>query len=229
MFGVCYGLSTVALYGILGSMGIPTFYDKLLPVPILNLAVQILDRTASSAMFRRVASVGFGYSRWSRSRNLSYVSVWIITFIGISAAHGVGDSHRGQWLPFWQKACEDDRPHACSYLTDMYANFCENDSGWACNELGLLLTQRDRNHIGATSSFNRGCDLGFSFACANSKWVSQIGGEPQREGPSLRDLPIVLRGSKGPVVERNPKALYLLACERGWLNMCVETNETSNP
>ena len=229
MFGVCYGLSTVALYGILGSMGIPTFYDKLIPVPILNLVIQFLDRAANLAMFRRIKFVVLGHTRWSLSRNLSYVSIWGISFMGISAAHGVGDSHPGQWIPFWQKACEDDRPHACSYLADMHANFCENDSGWACNELGVLLTQRDGNHIGATGSFTRGCDLGFSVACANSKRLFQIGEEPQREGPTLRDLPVVLRGSKGPVVERSPKGLYLLACERGWVNMCTETAAKSNP
>ena len=229
MFGVCYGLSTVALYGILGSMGVPTFYDKLIPVPILNLAIQFFDRVANLATFRRVKLALFDHSWWSRRRNLSYVSVWAISFIGISAVHGVGDSHRGQWLPFWQTACEDDRPHACSYLADMYANFCENDSGWACNELGLLLTQRDGNHIGATNSFNQGCDLGFSFACANRTWMSETGGELQRTGPTLRDLPIVLRGSKGPVVERSPKGLYSLACERGWVNTCAQTDVMSKP
>ena len=39
MFGALYGLSTVALFGLLGALGLPTFYDKLLQVPILNLSI----------------------------------------------------------------------------------------------------------------------------------------------------------------------------------------------
>lgn len=34
IFGALYGLSTVALYVLLGKAGLPTFYDKLLQVPI---------------------------------------------------------------------------------------------------------------------------------------------------------------------------------------------------
>ena len=39
-YGVLYGLSTVILYQLLGSAGMPTFYDKLLQVPLLNLSVK---------------------------------------------------------------------------------------------------------------------------------------------------------------------------------------------
>ena len=52
MFGVLYGLSTVALYALLGRAGVPTFYDKLLHVPVLNLSIQLLDRLAHSRHLR---------------------------------------------------------------------------------------------------------------------------------------------------------------------------------
>ena len=48
IFGVLYGLSTVALYELLGSAGLPTFYDKLLQVPLLNLSIKLIDRAARS-------------------------------------------------------------------------------------------------------------------------------------------------------------------------------------
>ena len=48
IYGALYGLSTVALYGLLGSAGMPTFYDKLLQVPLLNLSVKAIDRAARS-------------------------------------------------------------------------------------------------------------------------------------------------------------------------------------
>ena len=40
-------------------------------------------------------------------RHLAYMSIWAIVFAVMSAAQGVGDSHRGQWRPFWRQACED--------------------------------------------------------------------------------------------------------------------------
>src|SRR4030095_1213206 len=44
MFGVAYGLSTMLLYVILGRAGLPTFYDKLLQVALLNLSIKLIDR-----------------------------------------------------------------------------------------------------------------------------------------------------------------------------------------
>src|SRR5204862_825283 len=38
IFGSLYGLSAVLLYPLLANLGMPTFYDKLLQVPILNLS-----------------------------------------------------------------------------------------------------------------------------------------------------------------------------------------------
>ena len=40
VYGALYGLSCCALYQLLGSAGMPTFYDKLLQVPLLNLSVK---------------------------------------------------------------------------------------------------------------------------------------------------------------------------------------------
>src|ERR1700733_16283392 len=40
LFGITYGLAVVALYSLFGALGVPTFYDKLLPVPLLNLTIQ---------------------------------------------------------------------------------------------------------------------------------------------------------------------------------------------
>src|SRR5207244_4699013 len=52
IFGVLYGLSTVALYQLLGKAGMPTFYDKLLQVPILNLSIKVIDPAARSKLLR---------------------------------------------------------------------------------------------------------------------------------------------------------------------------------
>src|SRR5204863_9759455 len=48
IFGTLYGATTVGLYAFLQSYGLPTFYDKLMQVPFLNLSVRALDRLARS-------------------------------------------------------------------------------------------------------------------------------------------------------------------------------------
>ena len=130
LFGVLYGLSTVALYQVLGTNGLPTFYDKLLQVPILNLSVRALDRFAVRA--RRLDPTAVFRALAPRRRYLAYVSIWASAFAAISAAGGIGDDHPGQWLPFWRQACADGRPHACRYVAGVQAAFCEQGSEWAC-------------------------------------------------------------------------------------------------
>src|SRR5262245_49121167 len=145
VYGILYGLSTVVLYQLLGGAGMPTFYDKLLQVPLLNLSIKGIDRVARSRMLRDFDPAAIGRSLAPRRRHLAYMSIWALVFVGMSFAQGVGDSHPGQWLPFWRQACEEGRPYACPYLADMQVGFCDRGSGWACNEAGLL-------HIGLSQS-----------------------------------------------------------------------------
>ena len=76
MFGVLYGVSTVALYALLGRLGVPPFYDKLLQVPVLNLSVQLLDRLAHARWLRAFDPAALGHSRLPRQRNLAYMAIW---------------------------------------------------------------------------------------------------------------------------------------------------------
>jgi hypothetical protein len=188
IFGVLYGMSTIALYALLGMAGVPTFYDKLLQVPLLNLSVKSIDRLVRSEALRRFDPTKIGRS-FSGRRNLAYVSTWAIVFSIMSAAQGVGDRHRGQWIPFWQQACQQGSARACRYLTQLHATYCRAGSGWSCNELGLLLGDKE---------FDRA----------------------SRGSPSLEELPILLRGSKGPITDRSFESLYSRACDQGWPDMC---------
>src|SRR5439155_18655495 len=205
IFGALYGLSTVLLYQLLGSAGMPTFYDKLLQVPLLNLSVKGIDRAARSRMLKVFDPASFGQSLTPRRRHLAYMSVWAIVFAVMSAAQGVGDSHRGQWMPFWRQACEDRRRYACPYLADLAVGFCDRGSGWACNEAGLLhiaLSQsgedlRRLELAGAARPLRHGCDLGFEAACRNLTTLKTGDGEFANPPPTLDDYPIILRGSKG--------------------------------
>ena len=169
VYGALYGLSTVALYELLGRAGMPTFYDKLLQVPVLNLSIQAIDRAARSRIFRALDPATLGRALLPRQRNLAYLSVWSAVLAVMSATQAVGDDHPGQWLPFWRRACQDGRAYACPYLADMETKFCSQGSGWACNEAGLLHIALSRSGedlrrldpAGAAKPLQRGCGLGF--------------------------------------------------------------------
>jgi hypothetical protein len=235
IFGMLYGLSVIGLYVILGRAGAPTFYDKLLSVPILNLMIKAIDAAARSPALQRVNPARLGASLAPLRRNLAYVTVWVAVFIAISAAGGVGDRHRGRWLPFWQQACQEDRRDACNNLALMELSNCRDGSAWACNELGVLLAEQRlpsssvvsrvlhrQNADPAPVMFQRACTLGLPAACENVRIRSGGGTSFQRAAPRLADYPLVLREGKGPVPDRTPLALYTRACNQGWSQACQQ-------
>ena len=71
IFGAIYGLSTVVLCYVLGWAGLPTFYDKLLQVPLLNLSIKSIDRAARSNVLRRFDPAALGRSLNPLQRNLA--------------------------------------------------------------------------------------------------------------------------------------------------------------
>ena len=79
IFGVLYGVGVFGLYSLLGPLGMPTFYDKLLCVPLLNLAVPAIDRAVKrigpSDLLHRLALDGpLGRG------NLAHMAVWVAFF-----------------------------------------------------------------------------------------------------------------------------------------------------
>jgi hypothetical protein len=146
----------------------------------------------------------------------------------MSATQGAGDSHPGQWLPFWRQACQDGRPYACPYLADLELSFCNRGSSWACNEAGLMHIALARSGedlrrldaAGATQPFRRGCDLRLEVSCRNLSTIISGSGAFATAAPTLDDYPIILRGSKGEIHEREPAVLYALACREGWRGAC---------
>jgi hypothetical protein len=147
-FGAAYGLSTMLLYVLLGRAGLPTFYDKLLQVPVLNLSIKGIDWLAESNRLRHLGPARLGATLIGRQRHLAYIGVWLLAFAAMSLANGIGDRHPGQWLPFWQQACGAGRPWACEYLTQRESELCDLGSEWACNEYdGPLDSARGRRRI----------------------------------------------------------------------------------
>ena len=79
LFGMLYGLGVFGLYALLGTLGLPTFYDKLLCVPLLNLSVRWLDRLAG-AIHNAVAFPRLKPDWSPTSANLSHMTIWIVFF-----------------------------------------------------------------------------------------------------------------------------------------------------
>jgi tetratricopeptide (TPR) repeat protein len=102
IFGVLYGSSVLALFALLEQLGLPSFYDKLLPVPILNLMIQRIDSAAQSDWLKRFDPAAIGRSLTPRRRNLAYMTVWAGLFLTMQAVTGAqatlarGDSLKAQ-------------------------------------------------------------------------------------------------------------------------------------
>jgi hypothetical protein len=224
VYGVLYGLTTCLLYSVLIRVGMPGFYDKLLQVPLLNLSAGLLDRLARSPALRRIDPSSWSLPRRSRDaakagRHLAYMSVWAVAFAGMSASGYLGDRHPGQWVPFWQKACAADARSACEDLYFLQDGYCEDGSGWACNELGILLAEHYDNRGRAAMEFERACGLRFSAGCDNTVAITQ-GAMFRRDAPTVADYRFILRGSKGPFQDLEPAQLYARACVQGWPGTC---------
>jgi hypothetical protein len=91
---------------------------------------------------------------------------------------GVGDTHPGQYLPFWQNACKAGSIRACNYAADLTLIYCNNGSGWACNEVGILRAEVNQT---AAPYFTRACSLGFAPTCENATRIA-TGAAPHASG-----------------------------------------------
>jgi hypothetical protein len=240
IFGVLYGLGVFALYWVLGAAGAPTFYDKLLCVPLLNLSVRAIDDAVRRV---RPAFAGFGSGRrppdaatvgaggegpasW-RDRllvpvgwpNLAHMGVWVL-FFGAMAATGRTDGrHQGDSVPFWEAACAEGRRNACTRLISVESTYCGDNSAWACNELGRHYSGGEIVEADASlgsAYFTRACELRLQAACMNLL-------EPDpglRTDPRPLDLRLLLREGGLNLMQMPEAELYARACDHGWAFAC---------
>lgn len=83
VFGALYGASVVLLFAVLEYLGMPSFYDKLLAVPFLNLTIRRIERTAASWPGPPALLAGIT----GRQKHLAWMSVWCCGCIAASVAH----------------------------------------------------------------------------------------------------------------------------------------------
>ena len=218
VFGAGYGVGVFVLYAVLGALGAPTYYDKLLAVPLLNLSVKWIDRVVHS--IRGSPVVGRWRLAWAaRSLNLSYIGIWILVFSAMTAMGRTDGKHTGDSLPFWEQACEEGRRNACRQLVRLELTYCGDNSAWACNELGRHYIEGElipSDSELALFYFSRACELRFQAGCVNLLDPAIV----SRSDPKALDLRLLLREGGGNLMEMPEPDLYTRACEHSWAFAC---------
>ncbi len=218
VFGIMYGVGVFGLYSLLGAIGAPTFYDKLLCVPLLNLMVPAIDR-AVRAVGPRPILKPFGLEALTYRNNLAHMAVWILLFTAMTAMGRTDGRHTGDSLPFWQQACAQGLPDACNRLLLLETTYCGDGSGWACNELGRHFAEGAIAAADATraiDSYARACELRFQPGCFN---LLEPGGVTQA-APRVFDLRLLLREGGLNLMEMTEPDLYARACAHDWAFAC---------
>jgi TPR repeat protein len=166
VFGALYGAGVFAIYGLLGWAGMPTFYDKLLCVPILNLMVRALDRVGTSSPLTRLTPFAQLGRLGADRQNLVHMTLWIALFAWMYGTRFIGDQHPGREIAFWEQACTAQRRTACSKLYRINRDNCGAGDVRSCMVAGSAAeTTISSEPLAPVHEFARACDLGFAEGC----------------------------------------------------------------
>jgi TPR repeat protein len=247
IFGAAYGAGVFLVFGLLDSLGAPTFYDKLLCVPVLNLTVRALDRAsiALSAWFAQRRWVTAGRLRplqalaaWTpQQANFGFMGIWVALFGLMFVTGFLGGKHPGSDPAFWEKACEAGHTKACQVLAHTLDVECQHNSTRGCFNLGMLLSEGKRlprDPINAARSFKHACDIGLASACESVMNLAKTDGDdvllqPCRhgDGESCFMLGSLYYGGQG--VSRNLEysaTLFQQSCTAGFTRGCGQIGES---
>ena len=168
LFGLLYGLSVMVLFEVLEYFGAPTFYDKLLSVPLLNLSILMLDRIGNKLKLKKLLPHSLTFSMSAKKINLVFMAIWIIIFFGWQAFGHLGKDHPGKQSQFWEQACDKNLRNGCKNLHDLLGKECDKGVAIACARLGTLHRIGkgvSRNDYKAYDFVKRACDLELPEAC----------------------------------------------------------------
>ena len=219
LFGVLYGLGVFGLYTLLGALGVPTFYDKLLCVPLLNLSVIAIDNAVRSINSESITNV-WNKSWFGGRGNLAHMSVWVVVFLFATLMGKMDGRHTGDSVPFWEQACADGRTNSCARVEQLYATYCNDNAAWACNELGAFYREGryvDANPMLAQDYFGQACELKFQAGCVNLLDENAVA----RSEPKELDLRLMLREGGLNLMTVPSAELYQRACEHDWAFACA--------
>ncbi|HNO79354.1 MAG TPA: RnfABCDGE type electron transport complex subunit D [Phycisphaerae bacterium] len=177
LFGSLYGLGFCALFRLLDHYQLALFWDKLLPVPILNLCVPLIDRICRAGMVGRLNSK-WETCMFAFRMNLVHMTIWILLFVGMWRAGFIQaplpkNETVGETIIFWKRALAEGKPNAGhSFVMAVGALAEGSGSADAFNELGLIcidgtVADVERNDAKALKYFDQACEMGSIEGCAN--------------------------------------------------------------
>jgi hypothetical protein len=168
LFGALYGAGVFAAYGLLEWLGAPRFYDKLLCVPLLNLAVPWIERLGR-ALPRAPLAARMPLAAWPPGRrNLLYMTCWAALFFWMSATHFIGRDFPGLGTGFWTTACSRGLRDGCRNLANIRRDDCNAGDATACLQLAALtprVAALRADPLAPVRALARGCDLSSPAAC----------------------------------------------------------------
>jgi len=235
LFGVAYGAGVFGLYWWFDLLSIPTFYDKLLPVPVLNLCVPLIDK-ACRALEQKLPRFDLAGRSWSpRAANVAHMSVWIALCAVMFGTRFLNAEHPGSRVAFWEQACDEGRYNSCRVLTNVLTLSCSARDGHSCLTLAARLEkQPGTDHTDALQRFGDACELGEREGCSQLAAHVAGGGRSTLEqscqsGKTANCELLGLLYRFGIGVTRDPsQALPLLtkACDGGDSRACGQLGET---
>ena len=170
IFGLLYALSVMVLFEILEAVGEPSFYDKLLAVPLLNLCVKLIDDFSRKHDFTSLTKKLFSKVLNANQLNLIHMGLWIIIFTAWYLSGHAGNSHPGRQSSFWEEACEKDLRGGCENLHELLSVECDRENALACAKLGSNYRYArgvERDDHRAYELVKHACNLGLNEACVH--------------------------------------------------------------
>lgn len=161
LFGALYGAAVMPLYVGLQAIDTPSFYDKLLQVPLLNLLAPALHRAGAWIEARLPPLPGT-----AGQRNLALVALWAAAFFAIRPALV---AHPGSEPATWRETCQRGDAIACQNLRHTLEKGCGLNRAAICHQLAEELadpTQLGHDRERARATFAKACRLGHAPSCA---------------------------------------------------------------
>ncbi|MBI1381670.1 MAG: hypothetical protein GC161_11360 [Planctomycetaceae bacterium] len=215
LFGFLYGALYFGLFRVFESFDVPPFWDKLLPVPILNLLVPAIERVS------RFGPIG-RFNRWWEAfrpdrANLVHMAVWSAFFLSLLGTGFLSHDHPGKSIAFWRSAAEAGDARAEAVLVEQLQYGAALGGKDELNMLGALhlagqFVPEDRAR--AAHYFARACEQGHGIACLNVVSLYLYSGEAR----SLPDVSLGLDYIESHLDEEGDGEwafLLALAHERG--------------
>ncbi|MFN3198775.1 MAG: hypothetical protein ACE366_10250 [Bradymonadia bacterium] len=166
LFGAGYGLLVFPLLAGLEAIDTPSYFDKLLAVPVLNLMAPLLDRVGAG--ITALVPAALRLDRFSdRSTNYAFVGIWALSFVIL---HPRLTDHPGAKPGYWMELCtEANKDFACRNLRLLTEQACDINEVEGC----IFAAQMYDEGIGVEPSIEqktiylaRACRLGDAGSCA---------------------------------------------------------------